>query len=127
MNTTYLKYELLRLFRNKRAFAFSIVFPLALFLVIGGSNKNTTIDVGTYTVRFILYYMVGMASYGAMIAAISVGARLAAERAAGWNRQLRLTPLRVRSYFFAKVITAYVMSLTSILLLYIAGASYGVR
>jgi ABC-2 type transport system permease protein len=127
MNATYLKYELLRLFRNRRAFVFSIIFPLALFLLIGGSNKDTTIDVGTFTVRFVLYYMVGMAGYGAMIAAIAGGARLAAERASGWNRQLRLTPLRVRSYFFAKVVTAYVMSLTSIVLLYAAGAAYGVR
>ena len=71
--------------------------------------------------------MVCMAGYGAMIAAISGGARLAAERATGWNRQLRLTPLSVRSYFVAKVITAYVMSLTSIMLLYAAGVAYGVR
>jgi ABC-2 type transport system permease protein len=127
MNATYLKYELLRLFRNRRTFIFSLVFPLALYLVIAGGNRETTIDVGTFTVRFVLYYMVGMAGYGAMIAAISGGARLAAERATGWNRQLRLTPLSVRSYFFAKVLTAYVMSLTSIMLLFAAGVTYGVR
>ena len=31
MNVTYLRYELLRLSRNKRFFFFSLAFPLALF------------------------------------------------------------------------------------------------
>ena len=33
-----------------------------------------------------------------MVAVIAGGARIAAERAVGWNRQLRLTPLSARSY-----------------------------
>jgi ABC-2 type transport system permease protein len=70
--------------------------------------------------------MVSMAGYGAMIAAIAGGARIAAERSVGWNRQLRLTPLKPRVYFGTKVLTAYLMALVSIALLYIAGISYGV-
>ena len=127
LNSTYLRYEMLRLFRNKRAFIFSLGFPLALFLVIGGSNKDQVLDLGTFKVKFVLYYMVSMAGYGAMIAAISGGARISAERATGWNRQLRLTPLRVSTYFGTKVITAYVMSGASIVLLYAAGLAFGVR
>ena len=127
LNIKYLRYELLRLFRNKRSFIFSLVFPLALFLVIGGSNKDQVMDLGTYRVKFVLYYMVSMAGYGAMIAAISGGARIATERQTGWNRQLRLTPLPVRTYFGTKVITAYVMSAASIVLLYSAGLAFGVR
>lgn len=127
MNTTYLRYEMLRLLRNKRSFIFSLFFPLALFLVIGGSNKDLVLDVGTFKVRFVLYYMVSMAGYGAMIAAISGGARIATERQTGWNRQLRLTPLPVPVYFGTKVVTAYVMSAASIVLLYAAGLSFGVR
>ena len=34
MNAAYTKYELVRLVRNKRAFIFSLIFPLALFLLI---------------------------------------------------------------------------------------------
>jgi ABC-2 type transport system permease protein len=124
---TYARYELLRLWRNKRFFFFSLGFPLVLFLVIGGSNKNQKIDLGSIKIDFPLYYMVGMAGYGAMIAAIAGGARIAAERSVGWNRQLRLTPLTPRSYFRTKVLTAYLMSLLSVALLYIAGIAYGVR
>ena len=127
MNATYLRYELLRLARNKRLFIFSLAFPVALYLVIAGGNKNQTQQLGGLVVAFPLSYMVAMAAYGSMVAAISGGARIATERATGWNRQLRLTPLTVRSYFGAKVITSYVMSIISIALLYICGLAYGVR
>ena len=89
-----------------RFFIFSLVFPLALFLVIAGPNRDDD-DLGGRRSRVPLYYMVGMAGYGAMIAVIAGGARIAAERSVGWNRQLRLTPLPARSYFRAKVLTGY--------------------
>lgn len=127
MNLTYVRYELLRLTRNKRFFIFSLGFPLALYLVIAGSNKNTTVPIGGFNLKFPLYYMVSMAGYGAMIAAIAGGARIAAERSTGWNRQLRLTPLRPSTYFRTKVLTSYLMALVSIALLYIAGLLYGVK
>ncbi|PZS15991.1 MAG: hypothetical protein DLM57_11550 [Pseudonocardiales bacterium] len=126
MNATYVRYELLRLSRNKRFFFFSLGFPLVLYLVIAGSNKKQVLDMGSFSLKFPLYYMVGMASYGAMIAAIAGGARIAAERSTGWNRQLRLTPLRPSVYFGTKVFTSYLMALISIALLYVAGISYGV-
>ncbi len=47
-----------------------------------------------------------------------VRGRIAAERAVGWNRQLRITPLSPRSYFRVKVITAYMMALLTMLALY---------
>ena len=127
MNTSYTKYELLRLVRNTRAAIFSLIFPLALFLVIAGSNKDQSLDAGSFEIPFTTFYMVSMAGYGAMIAAISGGARVALERSVGWTRQLRLTPLSVRTYFRTKVLTAYVMALASIVLLYAAGIAYGVR
>ena len=42
-----------------------------------------------------------------MAAMISTGARIATERTTGWTRQLRITPLRTRAYFRAKILTAY--------------------
>jgi ABC-2 type transport system permease protein len=123
MNATYTRYEMLRLLRNKRAFVFALIFPLALYLVIAGTNKNG--DVAG--IDFKTFYMVSMASYGAMIAATSGGARIAAERSVGWTRQLRITPLAVGDYFRTKVLTAYVMAIVSIALLYVAGLAYGVR
>ncbi len=66
--------------------------------------------------------MVGLAAFGDMNAMLSSGARIAAERSVGWNRQLRLTPLTTRAYFRAKVITSYAMALVTIaILLRVAG------
>jgi ABC-2 type transport system permease protein len=45
----------------------------------------------------------------------------------GWNRQLRLTPLSTKQYFRTKVLTAYLMAAITIVLLYGAGMSLGVR
>jgi ABC-2 type transport system permease protein len=70
--------------------------------------------------------MVSLAAWGTMTAMLGSGARIAAERQVGWNRQLRITPLSPRVYFRAKVLTAYVLAGASIGLLYIAGASFGV-
>ena len=127
MNVVYTKYEMLRLVRNKRAFIFSLIFPMLLFIMIGGSNKDATFEVSGVTISFPTYYMVSIAGYGAMIACISAGARISTERGTGWNRQLRITPLSVHDYFTTKVLTAYAVALASIALLFATGIAYGVR
>lgn len=122
---SYTRYELLRTFRNRRFFLLSLGFPLVLYFVIAGPNRDVH-DVSGSGVSLPLYFMVGLASFGTMSAMLSTGARIASERAVGWNRQLRITPLSPRAYFRTKVITAYAMALLSIALLYLAGASLGV-
>ena len=123
MNLTYLRYELVRSVRNKRAFIFSLIFPLVLFYVVAGANRHIKLD----GIPFPTYYLAGMASFGTMVAMTSVGARIAAERQAGWNRQLRLTPLSTRAYMRAKVLTGYLTALITLVLLFIAGATLGVH
>ncbi|HEX3909196.1 MAG TPA: ABC transporter permease [Solirubrobacteraceae bacterium] len=122
---TYTRFELLRTFRNRRFFILSLGFPLVLYFVIAGPNRNVQ-NLNDSGVSLPLYFMVGLASFGTMSAMLSCGARIAAERAVGWNRQLRISPLAPRTYFRAKVLTAYAMALLSIVLLYAAGASLGV-
>ena len=55
------------------------------------------------------YIMVSMALYGAALTAASAGAMVAMERAMGWSRQLRLTPLSPVVYILMKAIVALVM------------------
>ncbi|HZQ15643.1 MAG TPA: ABC transporter permease [Gaiellaceae bacterium] len=121
----YARYELLRTFRNRRLLIFSFGFPLALYYAIAAPNRNVH-DLGSSGLSAPLYFMVGMATFGTMNAVLSSGARIAAERQAGWNRQLRLTGLSTRTYFRVKILTAYALALSSILLLYLAGATLGV-
>jgi ABC-2 type transport system permease protein len=125
MPLLYVRYELLRTVRNRRFFLLSLGFPLILFFIVAGPNRNVH-DFDHSGISFPLYYMVGMATFGTMSAMLSCGGRIASERAVGWNRQLRITPLSPRAYFRVKVLTGYMMALISLLALYAAGLSLGV-
>jgi ABC-2 type transport system permease protein len=122
---TYIRFELLRTLRNRRFFVLSLGFPLVLYFLIAGASKGVD-SIGGTGISAPLYFMAGLASFGTMSAMLSSGARIATERAAGWNRQLRISPLPPRVYFRAKVITSYMMALLSVGALYAAGAALGV-
>jgi ABC-2 type transport system permease protein len=122
----YVKYELLRTFRNRRFVILALGFPLVIYFLIAAPNRHVQ-SIGGTGISAPLYFMVGLAAFGCMNAVISGGARIAAERSVGWNRQLRLTPLSTRVYFRTKVLTGYALALCSLLLLYIAGSTLGVR
>ena len=94
-------------------------------MLVAAPNRDVH-NVGGSGLSLPLYYMVAYASFGTMGAMLSCGARIAAERQAGWTRQLRISPLSTRSYIRAKVLTSYMMALISLLVLYAAGASMGV-
>ncbi len=125
MPLVYVRYELLRTLRNRRFFLLSLGFPLILYYVFVSPNRHVRDFDGT-GVSLALYYMVGLASFGTMSAMLSSGGRISAERAVGWNRQLRITPLTPRAYFGVKVLTGYMMALLSLLALFAAGSSLGV-
>lgn len=125
-SAVYVRTEVRRTLRNRRFLVFSLGFPLLLFVIVAGANKDVRDFAGT-GISFVLYYMVGMVSWGSMAAVIAAGARIAAERQVGWTRQLRLTPLSTRAYFATKVLSGYLLAAASIAALYLAGVAYGVR
>jgi len=120
---THFRYEIVRTFRNRTFYAVTVALPLVLFYAVASGQRSATFD----GVRFPLYFMTAMAVYGAMFAADSPGARIARDRTGGWTRQLRITPLRARTDIAAKVLTAYLIALPSVVLVFLAGASLGVR
>jgi ABC-2 type transport system permease protein len=123
--STFIRYELMRNFRNRRFFVFTIGFPLALFLLIAVPNRHEE-NLGGSGISAPLYFMVGLAALGTMNAVVGGGARIAFERVTGWTRQLRLTPLRPRAYLGTKVAAAYLSALLTIAVLYAAGIALGV-
>lgn len=123
---TYTRLELARAFRSRRFLIFSFGFPLVLFLVIAGPQRHEQ-DLAGSGIPAVVYFMAGLAAWGTMTSMISTGARIAAERASGWQRQLRITPLRPAQYLGTKVVLAYVMATASLLLMYVAGYVLGVR
>jgi ABC-2 type transport system permease protein len=119
---TYTRYELLRNFRNWRFVAFSLAYPVGLYFAIAVPQRHHTFD-GT---SFPLYFMAGMTAVGTMIAVVSSGARIAADRALGWTRQLRITPLTDASYLAAKVLGGFLMALLTIAAMVLCAAALGV-
>jgi ABC-2 type transport system permease protein len=124
-SATYVKYELLRTFRNRRFFVISIGMPLILYFAIAGPNRDEQ-SLGGTGIPAPLYFMVGLIAFGTMNSILAAGARIALERSVGWTRQLRLTPLTPRMYFRTKVLTGYLTAGVTIALLYVAGISLGV-
>jgi ABC-2 type transport system permease protein len=108
----YLYLEIRRLLRNRRTLVFTLIMPPVFFLIFGTAERYRTESVGNGNVT--AYIAVSMAVYGAMLATTSGGAMVSVERAAGWSRQLRLTPLSPAAYVVTKVLTAMTLGLLSI-------------
>ena len=127
----YTRYELLRVLRNRQSLIFSLIFPVIMYFLLAGPNKDNHNFGGTAQHPTGLfapqYYMVGLLAFGAMVAVMSTGARIAAERTTGWNRQLRITPLTPQQYLRSKVLTGYLIALIGLVLLYASGIALGVR
>lgn len=123
-NLTFLAIEIRRLLRNRRTVLVTLVVPVVLFLLFKSRKGTGAIDGIGITGATTL---IGIAVYGAMLAATSGGARVSIERALGWSRQLRLTPLRPAAYIAIKLVTAMLLGLTSVVVVYAAGAIDGVQ
>lgn len=117
-----IKLEITRALRNRKFLFFSVIYPSALFLLIAGSADSTKKVTGT-ELTLPTFYMVAMASFGALTAVLMGNSeRIARERESGWVRQLRLTTLPGRGYVFAKTASAAVISLPSIVIVFVVAA-----
>jgi ABC-2 type transport system permease protein len=122
LNTTVLRIELRRMLRNRRTVIFTLVFPAALFFAFGsGPDWDRSVGHGNVAA----YVMTSMALYGAALTAASGGAMVAMERALGWSRQLRLTPLSPTAYILMKALLALVLGAVAITVVNLAGLVQG--
>ncbi len=122
MNLAYLRFDLRRMVRNKRLMIFSILMPLVLFLVFGTHTEGARMDTG---ITAVAYVMVSMAMFGSMSAAMSSGGAIATERDGGWNRTLRLTPLKPYAYVASKVLLSLVLAIAPLVAVFVAGVAAG--
>ncbi|PWR08537.1 hypothetical protein DKT69_32705 [Micromonospora sicca] len=123
-STAVLAIEIRRVLRNRRTLVFILVMPAVFFLLFGLPQRGQELPNGRPVTGWI---MISLAVYGAMVATTSAGAAVATERALGWSRQLRLTPLRPPAYVATKVATAMVLGLIAVLVEFAVGAAAGVR
>ncbi|MDI6104193.1 ABC transporter permease [Actinoplanes sp. NEAU-A12] len=85
----YLRFELRRLVRDPRLMFFSIIGPVATYLIFSGWSAGERLEGLAAPVAV----MIGLAGYGAVAGVLMVGSAVSQERAVGWLRQLRVTPL----------------------------------
>lgn len=103
--------EVRRLLRNRRTMVFTLVLPPAFYFLFGGTTYT---DQSAGRGNVSAYIMISLAVYGAMLATTSAGASVAVERAVGWSRQLRLTPLTSVAYIAVKSLAAIVMGAVAV-------------
>jgi ABC-2 type transport system permease protein len=122
-NLTMLAIELRRILRNRRTVVFTLVMPVLLYLIIGTNSSYSSDKEGMGNVS--AYILISMAAYGAVLATTSGGAMVATERALGWSRQLRLTPLTPVAHIAVKAIVAMMLGLGSVAAVNVVGALNG--
>jgi len=114
----YLRFELRRMIREPRILVFTVLMPVASYVVFTGFGNMTDKVDGLPLAATI---MVGIAGYGAIIGVLSLGSAVSVERTQGWLRQLRVTPLRPRAVVAVKAFTSTLIAIPSIIGVGIAG------
>ena len=113
-----LSLEVRRRLRNRRSMIFSVLLPVAFFLMFTTTDYSA-MPYGNGNV--VANMMIGMALYGALMTTTGAGAAVSTERASGWSRQLRLTPLKPIAYITAKAIVGMLISALAIGAVYACG------
>lgn len=118
LSLTLLLLEIRRRLRNRRSVIFSVLLPVAFFLMFTTTDYSST-PYGNGNV--VANMMIGMALYGALMTTTGAGAAVSTERASGWSRQLRLTPLKPIAYIATKTIVGMLISALAIGAVYACG------
>ena len=109
---SFLAFELRRVLRSPGVLVWTLAFPVVFYLVNFANKTNNAGAERWAGTTWAVYFMVSMCAWAAIAAASNAGgARLAAERASGWTRHLRLTPLPSWAYAAGKVLTGAVLAL----------------
>lgn len=120
MNTRFLVLELLRATRTRRYLVATTPLPSLMLLVLPDVYNLEGVALGGVPIALSL--MLNMAMFGVISAPVTTGASIAVERGAGWQRQLRLTPLTGAGYVVGKGVVGMLLALPPLVLLGLVGA-----
>ncbi|HKD96101.1 MAG TPA: ABC transporter permease [Micromonosporaceae bacterium] len=107
----YLKFELTRMVHEPRIMIFTVLMPVASYVVFTGVGSNSGNAEGIPVPATL---MIGLAGYGAILGVLSLAISVSVERTQGWLRQLRVTPLRPAAVVAVKVFTSTLIAVPSI-------------
>ena len=110
--------------RSPGVLVWTLAFPVVFYLVNFANKTNNAGAERWAGTTWAVYFMVSMCAWAAIAAASNAGgARLAAERASGWTRHLRLTPLPSWAYAAGKILTGAVLALMAVIALSLIAAA----
>jgi ABC-2 type transport system permease protein len=115
---TYLWLEAKRQWRNREIVIFRLGLPTTIYLILNAANGDNPPDSPGGR-------MVAIAALAAVISGLAAGPSLGDERANGWLRQLRTTPLRPSAAVAAKIVVAMSFALPAIALVAAAAGLVG--
>ncbi len=115
-----LAFQLRRVARNRQYLVFTVVLP-ALFTVffteIFGGMASGPVEYQ----RQAALYMVSMMAYGGLGAALGATVRISFDRASGWLRQLRVTPVPQIRILAVDVAVGALLTLPSLVVVALVG------
>ena len=114
-----LRLEVRRLLRNRRTMVIVIAMPVIFFLGFG--RNSTYVHQSSGHGNVTAFAMISIALFGAVLATANGGAMVAGERALGWSRQLRLTPLSPAAYIAIKMLTSLTLAAGAVGAVYLIG------
>ncbi|CAM5375695.1 ABC transporter [Streptomyces spiroverticillatus] len=104
----YVALETRRTLRDTGFVIFGIGMPVLMYLLFTNIGGGADSEWKTAS-------MIGMATYGALGAALSAGTGVAEDKSLGWLRQLRITPMTPAQVVVGRALTASVVVLPAIL------------
>ena len=119
------RFELLKLSRNRAYLCSMIGFPVVFYLLFGVTNKASVFQGHTIA----RYLLAGYACFGAMGSSLfGIGAGLALERGHGWLEMKRASPMPAAAYLLAKLCVSITFAVgITILLMMLGTAMAGVH
>lgn len=124
-SSTYVRLDLRRVLRNRRALIFTLAIPTVFYVIFSGSDQLSPGMIGDANTR--AFMMIHLAVYGAVLATTTNAASIALEQQAGWTRTLRLTGLSPMAYVVTKATVAMAVAALPLVLLSAVGAATGAK
>ena len=113
-------FQLRRIARNRQYLFFTVLLPALFTIFFTKIFGGQAVDAAQYQ-DAAGAYMVSMMAYGAMGAALGATIRISFDRASGWLRQLRVTPVPQTQVFAVDVAVGTLLALPSLVVVALVG------
>ena len=121
----YTRIDALTTLRRPDMLFFTLVMPLGMYLFWGAMQDFSAYDAGRGNVAATI--MINMSVFSVAIAATCTAAGAAVEQVGGWGRQMALTAGGLRVYITTKLLTALIVSVFPVTVIFIAGFFTGAQ